>query len=330
MSLTHFPHGVSSFGVPLMGGGGMLPKMGGAGEVFFVDPANGSDSNDGKTPENALDTVSAAYAKTVDKRGDVVYLLNDGNTSGASRETASITWAKDNTHLVGLCAPVGISQRARITPVSGNTDLDAYTPMITVSGHGNIFSNVQIAPWGSEDGKAARGVDVTGNRNFFYNCHIIGIVHANVGDEANACDLKISGGEENLFKKCTFGTDTIARSTTCASVELVSAATRNIFEDCLFLSIDDAGDSLFVKVDGAGDIDRFVLFKNCTFINAVESTGTALTSACNVNNAAGGLVMFHSCQMAGVTDIAAADNGNVWVDGVGGAATGSLSIVATQ
>ena len=126
MGMTHFPHGVSSFGMPVMGGG-MLPLMGGRiaatgdAKVYFVDPANGSDGNTGLSPDKALDTVSAAFALTVDLSGDTIYLLNDGNTSGTSREDSTITWSKDNVHLVGLCAPTMISQRARISPSSGNT-----------------------------------------------------------------------------------------------------------------------------------------------------------------------------------------------------------------
>lgn len=328
MGWTNFPNGITSFGIPVMGSG-MLPKLGGNAVAYFVDPVRGNDSNDGLTPETALDTITAAYGKAVDTQGDVIYLLNDGNTTGTARETSPLTWAKDNTHLVGLCAPAMISQRARITPVATNA-LTA-GPVITVSGHGNIFANVQIAHFAANtDSIAARGVDVTGSRNYFFNVHIVGISNDHSGDEANAADLYINGGHENLFERCTIGVDTVVRSTTCSNVELVGAATRNIFQDCLFVANCDNAGALFVKVDGSGDIDRFVLFRNCSFINTVESSGTAMTSASSVHNTCGGLVMFHGCQIAGANDVAAADNGNVWVDGVGGAGTGALSIVATQ
>jgi len=329
MGLTNFPNGITSFGIPVLGSG-MLPLMGGSAKFYFVDPANGSDSKDGLTPATALDTLEAAYAKCVDKQGDTIYLLNDGNTTGSARITSvPLTWAKDNTHLVGLSAPCMSSPRSRITPVSANA-LTA-NPVITVSGHGNIFANLQIAHFGADtDGIAARGVDVTGNYNYFTNCHIVGIPNAHTGDEANACDLYVNGGSENLFERCVFGVDTVNRSTTNACIELVGAAVRTKFIDCICDILADNAGALFVKVDGVSDIDRYVMFKGCTFVNCVESTGTTMTSAASVNNAAGGLVMFHNCQIAGATDVAAADNGNVWVDGVGGAGTGALSIVATQ
>ncbi len=315
-------------GMPV--GGGMLPLMGGSGKVFFVDPANGSTGNDGLSPSSALVSVGAAYALTTDEAGDTIYLINDGNTSGSSREaTIPITWSKDNVHLVGLCAPVVVSQRARITPVS--TAALTAAPVIDVTGNGNIFSNLQIANFGADtNGIATQGVAVSGARNYFYNVHIVGIVNADTGDEAAAVDLLIDGGEENVFNHCAIGIDTVARSVANASVEFTTAAKRNLFEDCYFAMETDAGTPVFVKADGSGDLDRWTIFKNCSFVNAMESGSTILTSAVDVHNTAGGLVMFQGSQIVGATNVAAADNGNVYVDGVGGAGTGGLSIIATQ
>lgn len=322
--------GLFQYGGMPVGGSMLLPLMGGSGKVYFVDAANGSDGNSGLARDQALATVGAAYAKCVDKSGDTIYFLNDGNTTGSSREaTIPLTWSKDNVHLVGLCAPTFISQRARITPVS--TAALTAAPVIDVTGSGNVFANIQIAHFGADtDSIGTQGLAVSGSRNYFYNVHIVGIVNAHTGDEATGVDLLIDGGAENLFERCTIGIDTVARSTTNASVELTTQATRNVFESCVFPMVADNAGALFVKADGVSDLDRFVLFRNCTFINGVESGGTSLTSACNVNNSAGGLVMFHNCQMAGVTDVAAADNGNVWVDNAGGAGTGGLSIIATR
>lgn len=315
-------------GIPVSGAA--LPLMGGNAKAFFVDPANGSDNNDGLSPTTALDTVGAAYAKCTDKSGDTIYLMNDGNTTGSSREaTIPLVWGKDNVHLVGWCAPTFISQRSRITPVS--TAALTAAPVIDVTGDGNIFANVSIGHYGANtDSIGTQGVSVSGSRNYFYNVQIVGITNDHTGDEATGVDLLIDGGSENLFKNCTIGIDTVKRSTTNASVELTTAAARNVFDGCIFPMLADNAGALFVKIDGIADIDRFVLFKDCAFINAVESTGSALTSAASVHNDAAGVVMFKNCQIVGATDVAAADNGNVWVDNAGGAGTGGLGIVATR
>jgi hypothetical protein len=312
---TNFKNGVFSMGMPVSGGGMMIPTMGGLGaaKAYFVDPANGSDGNDGLTMTTALDSVSAAYAKTVDTQGDVIYLMNDGNASGTSREDATITWSNDNTHLVGLCAPTMISQRARISPNTSGVNA-IVTPQLTVSGNGNIFSNISLFEGDDQDGTASECVRVTGSRNYFHNVAMMNMGSANSGDEANSCNLKISGGQENTFDGCYIGLDTIARSTTNANVELVSAATRNIFRDCVFPAFADNAGVLWVKIDGAGDIDRFVIFKNCLFYNAIGSTGTTMTAGLNVHASAGGLVILQGCAQVGATEWVGSTNANVYID----------------
>lgn len=329
VGLTNFPNGI--FATPNLGGGsGMLSPMGANAKAFFVDVVNGSDGNTGRSMGQALATVGKAESLCTDKAGDVVYLMNDGNTTGTSREaTIPLVWDKDNTHLVGLCAPSVVSQRARITPVATAALLEA--PVIDVTGSGCVFANLQIAHFAANtDTIGCQGVSVSGHRNYFYNVHIVGVPNDHSGDETDSVDLLIDGGAENVFVHCAIGVDTVVRSTTNACLELTTAATRNLFEDCVFAMTTDNAGPLFVKADGSGDLDRWTIFRGCSFINAVESGATSLTSAVNVHNTAGGLLMFQNCQIVGADNVAAADNGNVWVDGVGGAGTGGLSIVATQ
>lgn len=313
--MTTFKDGLFQFGGMAVGGAFGLSLMGKGAKSFYVDAANGVSGNNQATPKDPINSVGAAYALTTDKQGDVIYLLNDGNTTGSSREsTIPLTWSKDNTHLVGQCAPVGVSQRARITPVS--TAALTANPVITVSGHGNSFWNLQIGHFGADtDSIAARGVDVTGNRNYFYNCHFVGIPNAHTGDEANACDVKISGGQENYFERCYFGVNTVTRSTTNACVELTSAATRIHFKECFFTLYADNAGALFVKIDGAGDIDREIVFDNCIFYNPVGAGSTTLTAGMDVHASAGGNVLIKDCMLVGATDWEAADSSNILMIG---------------
>jgi hypothetical protein len=304
-------------GMPV--GGGVLapPSMGKNAKSWFVDPASGSDNNAGDRQDKPLDTVGKVFGasgKAVDKRGDIAFYLNDGNTTGSSREaTIPMVWSNDNNHLVGCCAPVPMSQRARITPAASAALLAQ--PVISMTGHGNSISNVQIAHWGADtDAIAARGLDVTGNRNYFYNCHIVGIPNAHTGDEAAACDLKVTG-EENMFERCYFGVNTVTRSTTNACVELTGGATRIHFKDCFFTLYADNAGALFVKIDAAADIDREIFFENCTFYNAVGSGSTALTAAMSVHASAGGDVVVKDCMLIGAPAWTAADATNVRVLG---------------
>jgi len=310
--MTTFGDQVFQFGGMPVGAALGMGIMGGGAKTWFVDPANGLTANGGDRQDQALASVGAASAKTTDKQGDVIYYLNDGNTTGSSREsTIPLAWSNDNTHLVGCCAPVPMSQRARITPVS--TAALTANPVITVSGHGNTFSNLQIAHFGANtDSIAARGLDVTGNRNYFYNCHIVGVPNAHTGDEANACDLKVTG-QENMFERCYFGTNTVTRSTTNANVELTSQATRIWFKECFFTVYSDNAGVLFVKIDAAADIDREIFFDNCVFYNPVGAGSTTMTAAMDVHASAGGDVILKDCTVIGATDWEAADAANIYL-----------------
>ena len=62
MALTNFPNGVSSFGVPMIGGIGGIPLT---GTWYFVNPAAGSDGNEGTSPESPFATIYQAYNKCV-------------------------------------------------------------------------------------------------------------------------------------------------------------------------------------------------------------------------------------------------------------------------
>jgi hypothetical protein len=300
-------------GVPV--GGGLLPPMGGSGRVYFVDPANGSDGNTGDTPGDAKDTVGAAEDVCTDKAGDTIYLLNDGNTTGTSREsTVPLVWDKDNTHLIGLCAPSWFSQRSRITPASGATIQSE--PFMTVSGHGNYFKNLQIAHWGDTDTIDASGVNVEGNRNVFENCHIVGIGGANVGDQAAAVDLQIDG-EENVFINCVIGTDTVARSAANSNVKFgggaAEEAARNLFINCIFPMWADAGTPYFINAAAATDTQRFQMFRGCSFINTGTSTLTT-----GVNWSGNGICALYNCGFYGCTDVTAADSTSVVLVGPAG------------
>jgi len=55
-TLTNFPNGISSFGVPVLGGGNIVTT----GTFYFVDGDVGSNSNSGLDADNPLDTLKYA------------------------------------------------------------------------------------------------------------------------------------------------------------------------------------------------------------------------------------------------------------------------------
>lgn len=296
-------------GVPYVGGP-IVPNP--TAKVFFVDPEFGAAGNPG-TAELPMDSISTAYGQAVSGRGDIIYLKSGPDANGATTLhteylSSAFTWAKDNTHLIGLAAPTMLSQRSRIATVSGGD----FTPMFTISGDGCRFENIQFFDGATTNPQC---VKVTGQRNYFRNVHFAGMGAATGADDATASSLYISGGAENTFDSCVIGLDTVARSTTNAEITFDTAATRNIFRWCYIIAIADNAGHLFVDASSSGDLDRFVIFDNCWFFNATESTGTTMTQAMNVHNTAGGGVYLKDCCLIGATDWAAADNGNVYING---------------
>ncbi len=305
---TNFPNGVSSYGSPVVPAG----YFGSTSKTFFVDGATGSNGNDGKTPKKALATVTKALSLCTDKAGDVIYLLNDGNTSGTSRDTATIAWSLDNTHLIGVCAPTMLSQRARISPPTSATAV--VTPQLTVSGNGNSFTNISLFE-GTAEAADSVCVSVTGDRNYFNNVAMMNMGDAtgtSAADRAGSAVLEVTGGEENTFDSCYIGLDTTARGAANANVRFGSAATRNTFRNCFFPMRADATSPLFIDAASANDIDRWAYFKDCMFHNAVNSSGTAILELASVSSTVNGTIIFDDCSVVGILELEADASTNVF------------------
>ncbi len=172
------------------------------GKVFYVDPTNGLDTNDGLRPTNALLTVTAAEDLMTSYNHDVVIIL-PGGTAGTG-EAATITWDKHYCHLVGSTAPSHMSNRSRML-----TTTDSVDPCITISGNGNIFKNIQIATYQASNDVL---VNLTGDRNYFEDVHFSGMGHTTAGDDTDGRHVALTGAVNNRFNHCVFGDDTIARS----------------------------------------------------------------------------------------------------------------------
>jgi hypothetical protein len=226
------------------------------GNVYYVDPANGSDTaNNGKSYKSALATVKAAEDKLIDYNYDVVILAPGAN--GASQESETITWDKNYCHLIGNAAPTMIGMRARMDFITDATD-----PCMTISGSGCRFVNVKL-----ETTQASNDVLInqTGDRNYFNNVMFQGITNATAGDDATARCLTLTDSHENTFDGCTFGNDTIQRSTTNATVDFAGAS-KNLFRDCLFMMNADNVGPVHVKSTGTTGCSGFNEFNNTKFI----------------------------------------------------------------
>jgi len=269
MGLTNFPKGVSSFGVPVVGSQGLMT----GGNSYFVDPVNGSDSYDGKSPARAKATITAGEDLLAAGKNEVLYYL--ASTSSPTGLSATLTWDKDYTHFVGVCAPTMIGQRARLFQKSTATGI---SPLINITATGCSFRNLYIFQ-GVNDATSLINVQVTGDRNYFENVHFAGIGN-DANDAANARSLFLDGASENRFVNCVIGLDTIdAGSAENAELEFDGESSRNVFDYCIIQRrIESNTNHPLVKLTDGYGVGSFTIFRDCSFIyTSVNAAYTGTT-----------------------------------------------------
>jgi len=299
MGLTHFPNGIMA--TPVIGGANMF---GAQGSVYFVDPVDGNDSNSGKSVATALKSVAAAYAKCADGKNDVVYFLSNGTTGAGTADvlTTAITWAKNRTHLIGICAPQLLGQRCRINTTT------AMTPMFKVTGRGCYFANIQFSNNHSHATAGAVCVEIEGDNSSFENCQFQGLGALAVVDNSHRA-LVIDDADDCYFKNCTIGHDTQDFGSAASYVLEYSGTdcARSIFEDCLFLG--GGSSSAFFIGMGSSTTTSTHIFKDCVFFNNYLGSMDTMAYAISVTGS-NGIIILQNSSFTGVDEIAD-DPGNI-------------------
>lgn len=344
MGLTNFPNGITSFGVPVLGSIQGIPFT---GNYYFVDPVNGLDGNSGLSPSNALKTLYRAHALCTSGNNDVVVLIGNGAASGTARLSLALAqsvdptatsgvlnWTKSATHLVGVCAPTGVAQRARIAPPTGVYTAATFgsANFVVVTGSGCYFANFSLFHGFSTGGTNQICWTDNGSRNAYSNVTFGGMGDAASAQNTGSRSVKIgsAGSGENSFYQCTFGVDTVTRTVANASLEFAGGTPRNRFIQCMFPFQTSNAGVLGILGTGAACMDRWQSFENCVFINNIKSTSTLMTVLGSLTSASpGGLLLFKSATLVGITDFGDANGlANSYVDG--GAPTAATTGIAVN
>lgn len=310
MPLTNFPNGISSFGIPVMGGGSIPPFT---GKYFFVKPYSGSDGNKGDNPSRALKTLSKALSLATANNNDVVFMIAESNTAGSTTDyqSAALNWNKDGVHLIGINNGSFIGQRSRIAQLSTVKTIE---DLFTVSADNCLIANIEVYQGvATSTATSPRAVVVTGSCNRFVNCQFSGMGDTSM-DTAGARSLAVVyPAHECIFQHCYIGLDTVIRSTNKIEVSVAGTGAgtelaRVTFEDCFFNCYVSNTDA---KLVAASRIDRFLLFKNCIF-SAVQgitsaATPTGAISTANMN----GRILILDGGVFGPADVTTADDTNV-------------------
>ena len=293
MSYTHFPHGITSFGVPVG------PNTQGlTGDAFFVTAADSATNkfrtwSEANLPHDKLfTTVADAYAACTTGRNDTVYVFPGNYTV-----TASLTWAKDQTHLVGLGGP---NQRHCPTTATEGA-VRVYCATSAVDNIFNITGNyVQIH--GLQTMNTYSGNDnrcdflISAKNTYMNNCRPRG---GNGANQLNHADGGVpliiasgTAGAGNAFtaENCLFGSaGNNARTVGAGAVLFEGGAVAGfapIFRNCQFeMRCETSGSSDPKLIHLAADyaVDRLLLFDQCTFYNFYENLA-AMPDYCIVDD----------------------------------------------
>lgn len=304
------------------------------GPTFYVDPINGSDSFVGTSPTQAYRTLPQAYAAGSAGANGTVYLLSDGTTAGTARLTSTLTWAKSNFHLIGVCAP-SANPRARISTLSGAT---AFANFIVVTASGCQFANFSVF----NDNAIAAQITWAeqGGRNAYS-----GILFGGMGDGTSAHSttsrIMTLGGSgssgEHEFTNCTFGIDTSltpGRDVANATIEFTGGSKRNVFNGSRFVTSAKATTVLHILSSGTNPLETFQWFNDCVFHNTYpQSSGLLMAAVATLAANGNGHLVLHKCARYGATawGTDATSLAQIYTDGpaAGTGSTSGLAVVAS-
>jgi hypothetical protein len=303
MGFTNFPNGITSFGIPIFGGG--IPTV--LGNTYFVDYRNGDDTNPG-TKDNPFKTLSAAYAACTTNNDDLIII--DGDSTVA--ETAMITWAKNRITVYGANGGRMYGQAAKVS--IGVTTAATDIALMTVTGVRNNFIGIKFI----SNNTVAEGLYTIaegGEYTTYINCEFYKSTDL---DDAGASEF-LHNGDSTQFFNCTFGSSANETGNIRANVLLTATLSGKkcrdtYFDNCIFLGKADDTDKVFVYGANATDVERMLYMKDCLFINNVLGAGTPAHAVGFGAAQTQGTVILKNCTSVDCTVMAQAAVG-IYVDG---------------
>lgn len=295
------------------------------GNWFFVNETTGSDGYPG-TSDQPFATLGMALSKCTANQNDVVCF------QGTIHLSSTLSWNKNQVHLIGMCEPLKRGKRARIS-VTGST---AFSPLISVTASGCNFRNFGTFYGFNSASNNAICVSDTGGRNSYDLVEFLGFGDGTVSTgtsniaAARALSFNTSTGE-STFRSCVFGVDTATRNGTNYTIEIAGGAPRLTFENCDFEAyLGSSGAASAHLLIGASGIDRYLNFIGCRFLNAVKSGATAMTQAFSLNSAIGGLVVLNGCTGVGFTHYETSPTNQVFLDNAAPSITADVGIATNN
>jgi len=205
--------------------------------------------------------------------------------------------------------------------------------LVAVSGSNNLFENVHIGNWSSH-AKSLGGLKVSGNRNAFIGCHIVGAGHATPGAVTTARSLLIDGAQETTFERCTIGTDTVLKAAANAEIVFDGGAWRTAFYDCDVICYSATAGKGAIKSMDATALSGIHKFTRCRFSmwneNGMTSDDDGDSLFIGTAPTSGAIWMDASSELGWAAWDATAGNDRVYTsNGAVHAATGGIALLTS-
>lgn len=306
MGTTNFTNGVSSFGIPQVGGGAPLN----VGQYLFVNSTTGSDGNRGITLGKAFSTIQKAVDNAT--RGTTIIVA-----PGQYDETVTISRTSAHSQLTIM----GMGGRGAAFIEPSTEDAAG----MVVHADDVTLINLGVA---AEDDTSAAALTVTGSRFRAYGCKIeagadqVVIGPGTVAQEAAGTH---GVGADWLFHDCEFcwGTDGIVL--TCTDY---GAVTQGRIEHCRFHNLSAKHITEAVGSGGSAAVTfQNITIHACTFDDLDDGTAPTNYIDLNGDNANTGVVsqcVFPAAINSGLNLVSTAMH---WVSNyhTGGVSTGQPS-----
>lgn len=258
------------------------------GEVFYVDYLNGSDSDDGKTPDSAFKTLGQAHTAVTTNKGDTVYL--NGSTGTHIQEAAMLTWSKNRVSVIGI-GPAGAVDPQPEIQLSSTANAADNAATIKVTGYGNSFTNCYFSNAGTHANSLSALWDA-GENNVYTNCQFAKFSDLGETAVANA----IVKGDTSTFRNCKFGvawvTVTAAQSGMLATGTSGDRMKHNYFENCYWVVTSTSADYDHIRISNSNSLAFENVFVNPTFVSSTVGSGTAPTVAVDAATGMDGDMLF--------------------------------------
>jgi hypothetical protein len=258
MPLTNFPSGISSQGVPLLGG-----NQDNSGTTYFVDGNSGVDGNNGKSWQKAFKTLAVAFAAShadiargADRwaRRNTIYIAGDTFHEDLiifPQKTDVIGVGSmngfKNACITGDHAPVNAGVGCRFFNIGFEPHTAGTIMTLTGACWGAEFHNCEFRAYGSDHTlTAVKAIDATAcNELKVIGCNFVGafsgdVIDLGAGavDGLRICDNTIMGGANDGI--------VVTGTTTVTSARLGLIARNYIYVTAVTIS--DGADSTLVVI----------------------------------------------------------------------------------